>query len=175
MVLGADGAYYADIQSAIAGAKASAKGVFASEPDDQNAIFGGGSLIGSGIMQNLSGGGVSLDLGSTFQDSTGTPNVIPQSSKGSLGAAAVFNTVLHPLDTIKGFFDPAQAAKNAGMDNAAGASLDSGKAALAFITDIPRVATTALGLILIIAGIFALTKGPAVNIVTGAVRNAVTS
>ncbi len=47
--------------------------------------------------------------------------------------------------------------------------------ALSFITDIPRVATTLLGLILIIAGIFALTKGPVVNIVSSAVREAATS
>jgi len=46
---------------------------------------------------------------------------------------------------------------------------------LSFITDIPRVATTLLGLILIIAGIFALSKGPAIQIVGGAVKDAVTS
>lgn len=37
-------------------------------------------------------------------------------------------------------------------------------AALKFITDIPRVVTTLLGLILIIAGIFALAKGPAIQV-----------
>lgn len=37
--------------------------------------------------------------------------------------------------------------------------------AIKFITDIPRVVTTLLGLILIIAGIFALAKGPAVQII----------
>lgn len=47
--------------------------------------------------------------------------------------------------------------------------------AISFITDIPRVATTILGLILVIAGIFALTRGPAVNIVSNAVSKAVTS
>lgn len=40
--------------------------------------------------------------------------------------------------------------------------------AMKFITDIPRVATTLLGLILIIAGIFALAKGPAVQIMGAA-------
>jgi len=49
------------------------------------------------------------------------------------------------------------------------------KSGLSFITDIPRVATTLLGLILIIAGIFALSKGPAVQIVGSAVKDAVTS
>lgn len=47
-------------------------------------------------------------------------------------------------------------------------------AGLAFITDIPRVATTLLGLILIIAGVFALSRGPAVQIV-GAFKNSVTT
>ena len=45
-----------------------------------------------------------------------------------------------------------------------GVALDSTKQAIKFITDIPRVATTLLGLILIIAGVFALAKGPAVQI-----------
>lgn len=47
--------------------------------------------------------------------------------------------------------------------------------ALSFITDIPRVTTTLLGLILIIAGIFALAHGPAVQIVSGNIKEAVTS
>lgn len=46
-------------------------------------------------------------------------------------------------------------------------------AALGFITDIPRVVTTVLGIILIIAGIFALSKGPAVQIVGGHLADAV--
>lgn len=54
-------------------------------------------------------------------------------------------------------------------------ALDTTSAAVKFITDIPRVATTVLGLILIIAGIFALARGPAVQIVSGAVKEAVTS
>lgn len=54
-------------------------------------------------------------------------------------------------------------------------SAEAASSALDFITDIPRVATTLLGLILIIAGIFALTRGPAVQIVTSAVKEAATS
>ncbi len=46
---------------------------------------------------------------------------------------------------------------------------------LKIITDIPRMTTMALGLILIIAGIFALARGPAVQIVTGAAKEALTS
>lgn len=173
MVLGADGAYYVDAASAVAGARASALGVFPSLPDNENAIFGnfGGNTAGSGIP---SGNSVSFDLGGNVTaGSSGTPSVLPATK--SLGAASFLNGVLHPLDSLKGLFDPAQAAANAGQDQATGNTIDSGKAALAFITDIPRVATTLLGLILVIAGIFALTKGPAVNIVTSAVRGAVTS
>lgn len=47
--------------------------------------------------------------------------------------------------------------------------------AVAFITDVPRVTTTILGLILIIAGIFALARGPAVQVIQYAVRENVTS
>lgn len=67
---------------------------------------------------------------------------------------------------IKGAGDVAKGLSGA----ASGAS-----SAIKFITDIPRVATTLLGLILVIAGIFALTRGPTVNIVTRAVTGAVTS
>lgn len=121
------------------------------------------------------GPSVSFDLGDTLAGSSGTPKVIDSATPGSRGLASLLNGVIHPLDTIKGIFDPAQAAANAGMDNGTGLGIDKGKAAIAFVTDIPRVATTLLGLILIIAGIFALSKGPAVNIVTSAVRGAVTS
>lgn len=47
--------------------------------------------------------------------------------------------------------------------------------ALAFITDIPRVTTAVVGLVLVIAGIFALSRGPAVQIVTTAARDTLTS
>jgi hypothetical protein len=56
-----------------------------------------------------------------------------------------------------------------------GKTIDATSAAVSFITDIPRVVTTLLGLVLIIAGIFALARGPAVNIVASAVREAATS
>lgn len=67
--------------------------------------------------------------------------------------------------------DAGTAFSKTGLGQAIGAT----SSALAFITDIPRVVTTLLGLILIIAGIFALAKGPAVNIVSSAVREAATS
>ena len=51
----------------------------------------------------------------------------------------------------------------------------SGGSALDFITDIPRVVTSVLGIILIIAGIFALTKGPVVNVVGDIARESLTS
>ncbi|MDE2019927.1 MAG: transglycosylase SLT domain-containing protein [Patescibacteria group bacterium] len=47
--------------------------------------------------------------------------------------------------------------------------------AMTFLTDIPRVVTTVLGLIFIIVGLIALTRGPAVNIVSGALKEAATS
>lgn len=53
--------------------------------------------------------------------------------------------------------------------------LASAASAIAFITDIPRVTTALIGIVLIIAGIFALTRGPAVQIVTTAARETLTS
>lgn len=51
----------------------------------------------------------------------------------------------------------------------------SSSTALDFITDIPRVLTALIGVILIIAGIFALAKGPAIQVVGSAIKDAATS
>lgn len=98
------------------------------------------------------------------------------------GLDAFVQGIMHPLDTLTGT-NTAQMnadvkAGKGGISQAIGAVSDavSGtNAAIKFITDIPRVATTVLGLILIIAGIFALSRGPAVQIVSSAVKTAVTS
>lgn len=170
MVLGADGAYYANAAAAAAGAKASAEGVFASTPDDQNAIFGnfGGDTSGSGLPSTL-------DLGSTFSDSTGTPTVLGQPSKAALAFSAFSSTLFHPLDSLKGLLDPAQASKNVAADDTSASGLDAIGKFFTAISDVPRDATVIIGLALIIIGVFALSKGPAVNIVSSAVRGAVTS
>lgn len=65
-----------------------------------------------------------------------------------------------------------------GAANAASGLYTTGKAAvsfLAFLADLPRLGTTLLGLILIIAGIFALTKGPVVGIVGDVAKEALVS
>jgi len=49
-----------------------------------------------------------------------------------------------------------------GALNPAGSSASSAGGAWAFITNVPRVVTTLLGLVLIIAGVFALAKGQTV-------------
>lgn len=100
------------------------------------------------------------------------PAISGQASGGvSLGSAAdaILQGILHPLDTLSG--------KNAGTTPPPTVSgIGSGVgSALGFITDIPRVATSVLGLILIIAGIFALSRGPAINIVSSAIKTAATS
>ena len=83
----------------------------------------------------------------------------------STAADAILQGIMHPWDTITG--------ANAGTKPPP--IVSSTTAALNFITDIGRVTTTVLGLILIIAGIFALARGPAVQIVGGALREAATS
>jgi hypothetical protein len=62
-----------------------------------------------------------------------------------------------------------------GLAGTASTAASATSAAFSFITDIPRVATTVVGIILIIAGIFALSRGPAVEIATDAVKAAATS
>lgn len=75
--------------------------------------------------------------------------------------------IIGPLNKFVGSTsDPHSIAGGGGA--AAGAAWD-------FITDIPRVVTTVLGIILIIAGIFALTKGPVVNVVGNVARESLTS
>lgn len=181
MVQGADGAWYVDAASAQAGSLARAQGAIPSvgSSDNQASVFGdfGGSSLGSGLASYFDNG-VSLDLGSTFSDSSGTPKVIGDANTGFAPMSG--------LSGLAGWVD-----KNVpwlgALDSAAGVNpndapgggvmgaVSSAKAGLAFITDIPRVTTTLLGLILIIAGIFALSRGPAVNIVSSAVRGAVVS
>jgi hypothetical protein len=75
--------------------------------------------------------------------------------------------ILGPLNKLLG--------STADPNSPLSAATSTTSSALAFITDIPRVVTTLLGLVLIIAGIFALSRGPAVNIVSSAVREAATS
>lgn len=75
--------------------------------------------------------------------------------------------VIGPLNKMLG----STADPNSPVSGGAGAATG----ALAFITDVPRVATTVLGFILIIAGIFALSRGPVVQVVSSSVREAVTS
>lgn len=52
---------------------------------------------------------------------------------------------------------------------------DSAEGAIGFLSDIPRVVTSVIGLILIVAGIFALSRGPAVQVVGGHIKDALTS
>jgi hypothetical protein len=62
-----------------------------------------------------------------------------------------------------------------GATNAISGVYTAGKAAvgfLGFISDLPRLATTLIGVILIIAGIFALSRGPAVQVLGSLAKDA---
>lgn len=145
-----------------------------SEQDLLNMVTGsnaslGAALAGSNVYDTSPTAFPSLDITTYGTDANGVPQSAASSSgfwsslgnfKGLTGNGASINDLLGGIGSAA-----------TSVSNAASA----GSAAIAFITDIPRVATTVLGLILIIAGIFALSKGPAVNIVTTAVRDTVTS
>lgn len=102
----------------------------------------------------------------------------------SFGTAldAIGQGLAHPFDTLTGN-NTAQMNTDLKSGKAGISGLISGvsdavsgtSAAIKFITDIPRVATTLLGLILIIAGIFALSRGPAIQIVGSAIKRGATS
>lgn len=112
-----------------------------------------------------------------------TPSPSPSFSSG---LNAIVQGFMHPLDTLSG---NNKAAMNASATSGSGGVGDavsgfvggltgaaSGTAkALGFITDLPRVATTLLGLIVLIAGIFALSKGPAIQVVGSIAKKNLTS
>lgn len=110
--------------------------------------------------------------------STASPSTNNNGSLGKLGDALLQG--LNPLNLFDvlsgntGALD--QALQNGtGPLETAGKTVDSVEGAIAFLTDIPRVLTSVLGLILIVAGIFALSRGPAVQVVGGHIKDALTS
>jgi hypothetical protein len=109
---------------------------------------------------------------------------LPGTTAGTTGSASNKGGLLGVLGGLGDFFfspsfSPSAASADiqsgAAGNSTTGAILTSAGSAISFITDIPRVTTTLLGLILIIAGIFALSRGPAVQIVGGALKEAATS
>lgn len=87
------------------------------------------------------------------------------------GAADAFlQGILHPLDTLSGQNTVQMNADAASTGNAVSKAVSSTGSALSFLTDIPRLVTSLLGLILIIVGLFALTRGPVVNIVSSKLK-----
>jgi hypothetical protein len=117
-------------------------------------------------------------------DATASGSVAGAGLPGTPGSASNKGGLLGVLGGLGDFFfSPSFSPSAASADIQAGAAgnsttgavLASAGSAISFITDIPRVTTTLLGLILIIAGIFALSRGPAVQIVGGALKEAATS
>lgn len=156
------------------------------------AVRGGNTQYANYLAQILaSGAGININANQvTAAPASMLPsnsNTAPASSNGfwgglTQGGDAILQGILHPFDTLTGHNTDQMNADikggKGGVSEVIGAVSDavSGtSAAVKFITDIPRVATTILGLILIIAGIFALSRGPAVQIVGSAVKEAVVS
>lgn len=161
--------------------------------DDYEALVRSGSnpqyanylakILASGAGININANDVTAAPANMLPDNSHAP-ASGQGFWGGLteGGDAILQGFLHPLDTFTGANHSQMNADlksgKGGVSEVIGAVSDavSGtSAALKFITDIPRVATTLLGLILIIAGIFALSRGPAVQIVGGVLRDAAVS
>jgi len=93
--------------------------------------------------------------------------------ENAFGLGNMFDNIVQGIPVI----GPASGALG-GAANAASGLYNAGKATvsfLSFVSDLPRLGTTLLGLILIIAGIFALTKGPVVGIVGDVAKEALVS
>lgn len=130
---------------------------------DQSAIYGRNLDALHGSYGGLAGSGIP---GTDVQTET------PDTSGG------FFSNIWKGIGTVDKFL-PSLGKLDSGLNmnpndkgnivESVGDAVSGTSAALKFISDIPRVTTTLLGLILIIAGIFALAKGPAVNIVSNAV------
>lgn len=92
---------------------------------------------------------------------------------GLLGIIGTIDKDIPALGYLDDLFDLNP--NTSGSITATNGPIAAASAGLAFITDIPRVVTTLLGMILIIVGLFALAKGPAVQVIGSAVRDAATS
>lgn len=87
----------------------------------------------------------------------------------SIDPTSPMNKGMNPL-TSSGIASTLDSAVSTASNTVSGAS-----SAIAFITDIPRVTTTVLGLILIIAGIFALSQGAAARVIVNTLHSNATS
>lgn len=127
-------------------------------------VFGPGptssNLAAAGIPSTMSNGAGADSAGSTSGNFWGTIGGLTD---------FLFSTDLSPSAAS------ADIAKGAAGNSTTGGVLSAASGAISFIFDIPRVLTTLIGLILIIAGIFALARGPAVQVLGSAVREAATS
>jgi hypothetical protein len=134
-------------------------------------------MLASQAGININANSVSAAPASMLPAIQATPATPKISGLPSFGQAAdaILQGVLHPLDTLTGKNTAAMNKDVAAGTGPATNAVKSVSGALDFITDIPRVATTILGLILIIAGIFALSAGSAARVIVNTVHSNVTS
>lgn len=140
--------------------------------DYESAVRGGNAPVANYLAQMLaSQAGININANQVTAAPASLLPKAPSTSNtsffGGIGNAInnATNTLMGPL--LGNVGTPLGGGVGA-VVNHAGDIVNSTDKAVKFITDIPRVATTLLGLILIIAGVFALAKGPAVQIVKGA-------
>ena len=129
------------------------------------------------ILNDVTGSDQSL-IGKLFT-SNSAPSTSDTGSSGT-GSSGFFSNIENFVGEVGSQFGTLTSGSNPALMLGTAASAlvtatGSTSAALAFITNIPRMTTTLLGLVLIIAGIFALSRGPAVQIVGGAIKEAVIS
>ena len=137
--------------------------------NDPNAYQGSGP---GPTANNLAGAGI------PGYTNTSTPPALGNWQLPSLsqGFDAILQGVLHPFSTITGNTGQMNSDVAAGkgpLSSATSAisSLEAGAAAfLNILTDVPRVATIAIGLILLIIGGFALTGRNVTEVITSAAR-----
>lgn len=88
---------------------------------------------------------------------------------------AITQGIFHPFNTVTGSNIQQMNKDVASGQGPVTSTVKGAAAAFNFITDIPRVTTTVLGLILIIAGIFALSQGAAARVIVNTLHSNATS
>jgi hypothetical protein len=123
-----------------------------------NVLNIGTQQYGSEFASNVGGAPSATTPGTTSPtETTANPTAAPQGLFGSISSALAPWNPFNPQNSIAGNVVSGVGSVAAG---AAGSALNAAcptcKAATSFITDIPRVATTFIGALLIIAGLIAL-------------------
>lgn len=156
--------------------------------DYENAIRSGDTNTANYLAQMLATqAGININTNSvSAAPASLLPTLGTQSAPAASSGGGFFSGLLSGAQSLQDWLEKIDPTSNTnmggkgltGQTNPATVGQATGQAtasAFSFITDIPRVTTTILGLILIIAGIFALASGSAAKVIVNTVHANATS